>query len=274
MAIEWPDVLVLPLDQLFVDHEHYQRPRTTLADAIGAEFDFTLCGVLVGSQRKNRIVKGSVALIDGQQRYEGAKLAQVPSVPVVVYKGLRVEDEAYVYAEIQRKRRQMSSAERVRAMVAAGDRFPAHQVINDAVNAAGFRIGSKSAAKADPLVISSANSLERVYAWGAGAHTQRLDGGDPESGRAKLLEVLTVIRDAWPSQPDGYLGADIINGLGTYLTREYEGGPIDLNRLVKKMQRTTPQKLRQRANQLREGTSAGGSATGYMADAFLWVYSR
>lgn len=277
MKHDWPPFEILPVDRFYVDHT-YQRGLTPLAEEIGEDFEPFLFQTVTGNVRdpKKRAKKGSIAIIDGQNRWEGAKLAGVEAIPCVVFEGLAPSKEAEVFARIQMARKNMSSYERFRAQTVAVEKWPERAAIAGAVIAEGFDMGTASTAKSSNRTISAAAALEAVYRWGSGANHRTLAGGDVDMGIAFLREVLRVIREGFPRRERGYLSRDIIMGVGNFMTYVDGNGnsTVDLKKLVKRLQATNPDKLKTQANEIRRSSTVGGTSYSNMTKAILRQYSK
>lgn len=249
----------------------YQRKLSGMVDDIGNDFDRTLVGTIISSERKVRKGQPDLAVIDGQTRWSGAVLAGEEVLPALIFVGLSPADEARIFADIQTKRRNLSSWQRFNAQVIAdtGIAVPIQRIVEDT----GFVTGNANAASANPLTISAVAAMESVYAMGAGVGIKRARQreGNQHMGQITLARALRVIKQAWPSQEKGYISGEMIRGLGAFLTRNED---VDDQRLIRRLQATTPVVLIHRANQLREGHAAGGSGARYLAEAILAEYSK
>lgn len=260
----WPYRFELvPLERLFIDAD-YQRPLTSFVETVASEYDPALVGTLIVSERAD----GSFAVIDGQTRMEAMRRNEEPSAPCLVYHGLSRGQEAQLFADLQTKRRSMSTYLRFRAALAAGrdPDFPAREgdtipkgspyeavEIADIVVGAGFELDVVE----KPDTVKAIAALEKVYRR------------DPDL----LGTVMAVIMGAWPN-PDTEQRAsgEMIGGLAIFLGRERN---VDIERLVDRLSATEPRTIRHRANALQEGSGMGsGGRQGYMADAILGVYMR
>lgn len=242
----WPyKFAMVPLDHLSVDHA-YQRPLTSFADDVIANYDPALVGTLTTSER----APGHLAVIDGQTRLEGMRANGEPKAPCLVYTGLTREQEAQLFADLQTKRRGMATYLRFRAALVAKDREA--MAIREIVQRAGFELDVEETSH----TIKSIAALETVY---------RKDA-------ALLALTMAIIQDSWPAADTEYrTGGDLIKGLALFLEREQR---VDYEVLSEKLSAVTPRMIRHRANALMEGGGGGGGRSGYMADAILGVYMR
>jgi hypothetical protein len=249
---------VVQLGDTFVD-ALYQRQLTSLAEEIGENFNPALVGTLILSERtgEKTAPKGKgdepYATVDGQTRREGALRAGVTELPALVYIGLTRQDEASLFSLLQRKRRNMMTHERFKASLVAKE--PEAMGIAKALRKYGYEVGPRGGAGSK--TVQAVAALEAVYRR------------DP-----KLLERVIYIIDAAWGGPDAdtreAFSAEMIRGVG----RTLGGSDLDENRLIDRMSKVTPLKLRMNADHLREGKGGGGHTSMYMADALLGVYSK
>jgi hypothetical protein len=243
----WPYRFELvPLNRLFIDGD-YQRPLTSFANEVAANYDPAMVGTLIVSERG----KKGFAVIDGQTRMAGMADNDEPAAPCLVYSGLTREQEAELFADLQTKRRGMATYLRFRAALVA--KRPEAIAIAAIVQNAGFELDKDET----PHTIKSIAALE---------HTYRRDPN-------LLSDVLDVIRDAWPDPDTEYrTGGDLIRGIARFLEREAK---VDREKLVQRLAAVTPRMIRHRANALMEGGGGGsGNRAGFIADAILGIYMR
>jgi hypothetical protein len=244
---KWPYRFELvPLDRLFIDAD-YQRPLTSFVEQVAADYDPAMVGTLITSERED----GRLAVIDGQTRMEAMRMNGEGLAPCLVYPDLTREQEAELFADLQTKRRGMSSFLRFRAALVA--RKTEAIAIAAIVNQAGFELDVRET----QYTVKAIAALENVYRR------------DPEL----LMTTMQVIRDAWPDVDTDYrTGGDLIRGLARFLGREAR---VDRERLVDRLAAVTPRMIQHRANALMEGSGHGqGGRAGYMADAILGIYMR
>lgn len=243
----WPYRFELvTIDRLFVD-DAYQRPLTSFAEEVAANYDPALVGTLITSERND----ARLAVIDGQTRLYGMTKNAETKAPCLVYHDLTREQEAELFADLQTKRRGMATYLRFRAALVA--KKPEAAAIAAIVQSAGFELDVVET----PHTVKSIAALENLYRK------------DPQ----RLMDVLTIIASAWPDPDTEYrTGGDLIRGLGVFLERETR---VDRDRLIDKLSAVNPRMVRHRANALMEGSGHGsGGRAGYMADAILGIYMR
>ena len=234
---------IVPLEQLAVDAS-YQRPLTNFWKEVVEDFNPALVGTLIVSERRS----GVKNIVDGQTRWTAMGELALPDVPCLIYEGLSRADEARLFADIQTRRRGMRSYDRFRAELVA--KKPRAVEISKIATAAGFELSVDET----PKTIKAIAALEQTWRYG------------PEH----LEDVLLAIRDAWGIDDKTATQATIISGLSHFL--RYQEA-VDLDRLVNRLQATTPSLLSHRASALREGGMSGGGAT-IMAEAILNEYTR
>lgn len=246
---DWPYRFeVVPLERFMVD-EKYQRDLTSLVEEIEADFDPAMVGTLIGSERKN----GKIALVDGQTRFEGARRRGDPgALPALIYTGMTREDEALLFARLQRKRRSIQTWQRFQAELVAKQKTQVDiaKILKDF----GLEVGPRR-----DRDVQAVTALESVYARG---------------GKELLRRVILILHEAWAISEGETTRDAFSEPLIRGVARLMQANQIDDARLVKRLAGTTPTRLRQRAAMLREGKGGGGNTTMYIADALLTEYSR
>lgn len=246
------EFLVVDLAKTFVDVD-YQRPLSTFSDRIKENFKPHLFGTLVISERpRGEHPAGTpLAVVDGQTRREGAMHNGVTKAPAIVYKGLSQGDEALLFAELQRERRNIASYYRFRASLVAGEEEAVN--IDRITRSCGYAIGPNSSQSEGNTkrAISAIAGLEKLYRRG------------PE-----LLErALTIFREAWQDRyvPNG----ELLAGMGWFLDLNED---VDDEKLARHLSVTTPDELRRRASAMREGVGHSGALSKYMGQVIEGVY--
>lgn len=234
---------VVPLADLHVDPS-YQRPLTSFWKTVQERFNPALVGTLIVSERKS----GKKSIIDGQTRWTAMKELALPAAPCLIYEGLSKTDEARLFAELQTQRRGMRSYDRFRAQLVA--RQESAVALSRVATSYGFDLGLEETAN----TVKAIAALEKALKY----------------SQEHLEDVLSVIRDAWGNTDKTAVSAAIVNGLSHFLRYQEE---VDLDRLVDRLQDTTPNMLIHRASALREGGITGGGAT-VMSTAILKEYQR
>jgi hypothetical protein len=135
-TLEW-----VALDRLEVD-EAYQRsvedPRSQkLIAAIARDFDWSLCLPLSCVRREG----GQIMVVDGQHRLTGARMrSDIAHLPCVITSAPTVQDEAALFAKLNRHRRPLSGFEIWRAALAGGDADAT--AANAIIEAAGLKLAA------------------------------------------------------------------------------------------------------------------------------------
>lgn len=139
-ALSTPEIFIdaLPIRDLFVDHD-YQRPLDLRrARRLAEDWERPLVGVIEVSDR-GIDHQPRYAVIDGQHRYEAAKLQDPNGMLVAnVHTGLSTQDEARLFYEIDAKRTRLTGWDRWNARRGAGD--PLVLAVESTVEEAGLRI--------------------------------------------------------------------------------------------------------------------------------------
>lgn len=180
-----PEIISVILADLYIDHEHYQRPLIpTSVDALCAEFDARAAGIFAVNLRENNVI----ALVDGQHRMQAARRLGYRTWPAYAYTGLSIREEAALFLRLQSLRRQHSAFGKWRAHIAAGS--SAHITMESIVASFGFRVDVPSK---NPRVISCPDTLLII----AGKNQRR------EIVPDRVRVVLDFIVACWPSDPLG-----------------------------------------------------------------------
>lgn len=271
---------VVALDDLFVDGD-FQRALTDFWKKIFEKWDPAQLGVLNTNQR---IVKDKpqkkLSVIDGQTRLKAAvrraeeSLATPmtedgrPGLPCLVFEGMTKEEEARLFAKLQKNRRNMTSYDAFRARLAAND--PIALAISQAAISNGFDLSTTLT----PKTVKAVGALEYVYKRGRRLEKVTIDGEDMQIHDPHLLnQTLRIIHATWPDEPEGFMSGEIIRGLGILLNRNKKP-PLDEERLIRRLGRETPMSLARRASMMREGAGGGANSPGYMADVMEAEYVR
>lgn len=237
---------VIDLEQTFVD-EDYQRPLSTFVEKIKEDFKPWLVGTIVLSKRAAR----QYAVVDGQTRREGMLANGITQAPALIYEGLSKGQEASLFADLQRERRNIATYYRFRASLVAGEEEAVN--IDRITRAAGYDIGPNSSQSEGNTkrAISAIAGLEKLY-----------------RRNPQLLErALVVFKDAWQDRyvPNG----ELLAGMGWFLDDKPDA---DDELLARRLSIRTPDELRRRASAMREGVGHSGSLSKYMGQIIEGVY--
>lgn len=194
-SAEWPfNVGLVYLADMLVDDE-YQRPPALQFIAEGAAtFDETLVGCLDVNERKN----GSLAILDGQQRYRMMAIVGKTTCYASIYNGMTLADEAGFFYRKNKDRRNMSPYYGFRARTVAGD--PEAIEIRMAVEAQGFVLSSSSN---DREAIGAIRAVETVWTYSS------------QYREEALTPTLMTLRDSVMGRKDS-LSSWLIMGIGRF----------------------------------------------------------
>lgn len=171
MPITPPKEAVVRIDDLkLIDA---QRPLKPKHPALTTEYDMALALRILVSQRDD----GSLYLLDGQHRVEGARRAGEKEMIAFVYTGLTHEEEADLFYKHNDARVGMNAQLKFNAAVEAG--YPEQVEIKEIVQNLGGRINVHG----NQLGINAVVMLERIY-------KVRGPGG--------LRRILKMVKEAWP----------------------------------------------------------------------------
>lgn len=213
-----PYIAALPVGALFADHAYQRDLDGHRVQKMADELDPTLLGVIEVSDRGD----GTYAILDGQHRWAAAaEVRYSRDLVCQVHRELTVEEEARVFYEIDRRRKQLSGWDRWKARVASGD--PVALELDDIVRARGLCI--------DPAPrdghVSATRALENLR----------------DTGGGKLVDdTLAIAQASWGVAREAYEGT-LLQAIALVL-RGYDQGEIDLERLVTKLQGETPRQIR------------------------------
>lgn len=239
-----PDVL--GLTALFVD-DRYQRPLSRFVKTIVEDFDPTLLGVLIVSERPD----GRYAVVDGQTRLAALRQLGHLNALCLVYVGLSPEQEASLFRRLQKGRRNITALESFRAAVF--ERDPAAVDIADIADRCGFVLEKSNVGNA----IQAVKALEETY---------------DRYGDEMVEYVLEVIAGAWEFKRGKAANTnEMLRGLAYFADRE---DSLDQAKLIRRLSIVDPATLHTRASQLRQGRGMGGKSPTYMAQAIAAEYRR
>lgn len=180
-SLEWLAVGRLLIEPAYQRATDGDKSRRIIAGMV-REWNWALCQPLVASRRHD----GSIYVIDGQHRLEGAKKrGDIPHLPCTVLPALDHAGEAAAFVALNTKRQALSQTDVFAGMLAAGD--------------------------ADAL------ALEKLLAetgWALARHTNTADYKPGQlacapmlaralkaQGEAPVRNALTTLREAFPDRP-------------------------------------------------------------------------
>lgn len=157
-TLEWR-----PLGELSIDPV-YQRtvltaPSQTLIRRIATYWDWGLCQPLTVARRAD----GSLSVVDGQHRLEGARArGDVPHLPCVITSYANAGDEAAAFVALNQMRRPLNAFDLFKAAVAAEDSDAL--TILDALKKAGLSLAQHSNYRVwKPGALSNIGGLQRCH---------------------------------------------------------------------------------------------------------------
>lgn len=249
--IEWPfeHGLRVRLDECFVD-KNYQRPLTSFVNKIVKGFDPRLWQVLAVNDRGSKAPKGKrYSLIDGQTRWAAGTRLGIVEAPAIIYDNISPEEEAELFALLQKERKGMISWHRFRAEIAAKNET-ALAILAMAISA-GYTLGDGEGE------LRAIAALEKTF----------------NSDQYLLGRTLSDLHEAWPDQvPE----APHISGLHYFfrhypLDKQNKQG-VDDTRLVKRLKAAGLDGLKRKAIAAKELSSTKRSNSVYMAQAIQQAY--
>jgi hypothetical protein len=124
---------------LTVAPEYQRQASPSLIKSIKDSWDWRAAGVLVVSKRDNQHF-----VIDGQHRLRAAQARQdIDKLPCIIFENLSLQEEAAALADINTRRKSMTSIDKFIAKLAAGDALAVY--VNNRVESQKFRIAAKGA---------------------------------------------------------------------------------------------------------------------------------
>lgn len=219
---------VVPVADVGVDPT-YQRGLVPKHRKIAAEFSEEALGVPVIAQRPD----GSLWVVDGQQRLAALRLLDIKQVRADVFASAGPKHEAEVFRLINMNRTKLNSKDEFFALLAGGDEYAV--LVKQVADAEGFTItrGGGNTGKADSVKLTSLTTVGTLLKIAK------------RGGREAVQFALSVIRRAWPHDPDR-TRIEIVEGL--YRFWNASGGDVDADRLVPRLATTTPGRIIYTAN--------------------------
>lgn len=238
----------VPVSAIKVDHE-YQRDISSHWIAEHLPFDPQKAGAVVLSDRA-----GGPYCIDGQHRLALARESGLAHINAYVIEGLAKADEARLFVQYQRERRNLTSFALFRAEQVAGD--PETLAMIRVVHSAGFKLSNKSSGQ--PTVITAIDAIRYAH---------RL-GGDDLLGR-----TLGLIHDVWFGERKATASA-AIRGLALFLQSAGSQPMFKIDRLRRVMEDFAPSKLEREASAIAIRRNAATVGPANFAEAILEKYNK
>lgn len=230
----------VPVINLLADG--YNRPvENSAARKMAKAFNQNLVGTLIVSKRD-----GNYYIIDGQHRAQAALLCGVKILPCLVHEGLSYSEEADLFVKSNRERKPLQAFDYVKGLHEAKDE--AVSDLYSAAECAGFQI-SKQSGKNRISAVSSALSVVDKY------------------GCRMFVETLSVLKNAWDGDHIS-LSGDML--LGTSVLLNTFGTKIDRERVSRKLQSVTPERVLAEA----DNDPNGGPKKNRVARVLLKYYNK
>jgi hypothetical protein len=240
-------IAALSVDDIFADPTYQRVCDVRRARKMCAAWDPRLAGILEVSDRGEG-ASPRFAIIDGQHRWAAVKFLQDPPPMVAnVHCGLTLAEEAALFDQLNRKRKQVNIWEQWRARRTAGD----GQVV--AIEKVLDKYGVKVDTAPRDGNVGCVGTLEKI---------EQID-------IALLDETLGLITDVWGVRRDA-LDAPIIHGLALVLDNLRD--QVDLERLADALIDVLPRQLKTSAVALRDMQS--GTLPVLTAVVIMNAYNR
>jgi hypothetical protein len=253
----------LPLSQLKVDHDNYQRPLDQKRINDFAEsFNPLLFGIPLINWRDTP-GGGECYVVDGQHRVEALRVYRMREgnrkdilvfCRVMFFKSSK--EESYYYALFNGKQRPLTHGDVLKARVHHDD--PVAVAIRRAVDAAGVDISYRNNGPQTDKVRATV-ALEKLYNMG---------------GESLITTTLLTVRDIYPDDASA-MSYKVLGAMGTFLRRYYNNPYFRLDRLREALAPVALTAL------LRKGTeiavqrkhSVGGNAQAALTQAIIHYYN-
>lgn len=247
--MEWPKYEQVPTERLFID-TRYQRPEVNrLVTVIAENFQPEVFGALLISWRKEK----QLAVMDGQQRMNAARLIGIETLPCLISRGLSVAQEARIFVHQNRDRLRVRPVHRFRGEVVG--ELPRAIAINRIAHTHGIELVDWSGMNAPPEVMAAIVALERVY---------------DSFGEEVLGRALDVIIAAWPQTPGRFRG-EIVRAVSHVISQDEPNIEVLID-VLSGPSLGSPYELMKRSSDLRHGKGLGGGSFGYTIDVIRTDY--
>jgi hypothetical protein len=180
-SLEWLAVGQLQVDPAYQRACDGYKSRALIAKMI-KRWEWALCQPLVVTRR----LDGSLFVIDGQHRWNGAKArGDIPHLPCVVIPAITAEDEARAFVDLNTARQKLSQTEVFAGMLAASD--PGALALVAMLDETGWRLARHNNSTifkpgelaCAPMLVKQVNAI----------------------GEAPVRNALTALREAYPDTP-------------------------------------------------------------------------
>lgn len=241
-------IAALTVDEIFADPTYQRVLDVRRARKMTAAWDRRLAGILEVSDRGEG-ASPRFAVLDGQHRWAAAKFLQTPpSLVANVHSGLSVADEAALFDQLNRQRKQTGTWDHWRARRVSGD----EQVL--AIEAVACKHSLRIDVGPVDGYIGCTTTLEKIVKLGG---TELLD------------DVLLLVTKSWGARRDGF-DSPIVHGIALVLF--YLNSEIDGPLLAESLMDVLPRQIRAQAAAMKEITT--GTMPTLTAIAIMSLYNK
>jgi hypothetical protein len=215
-------ITALGVTEIFADHS-YQRPLDNArVDAIAAQWDIRLVGVIDVSDR-GPSQHPRYAVVEGQHRWAAAKLINPMGVIVArVHTGLSRSQEAKLFSDIDATRRRLNTWDQWKARRRAGD------ATVTTIESIAARVGLVVDNAPSDGRVRCVKTLERVVAW--------------PKGEMLLRDTLRLLHEIWGKQQAAYDSA-LVTGMALLLRKCGTDMAFETDRLIESLIDFTPARI-------------------------------
>lgn len=209
----------LPLNSLEIDRSYQRELDHVRVEQMAKDYSPSLLLPFAVNIRRD----GSRFTVDGQHRT--AMLAKLGKgdgrVACAVYRGLTVEEEAWLFDELNKRQKKLTPLQQFRGAVAAGD--PEALAIKEAVESAGFAIRpeQRDLSRSNVPGVAALKRVRRQY------------------GEDRVAQVMHLLAATWGTEHGP--SADIIQYVADFIYR-YEG-KFNVKRFVRVFSKVDPTAL-------------------------------
>jgi len=171
---------------------------------------------------------GKLYVFDGQHTLMACSIVGLKYVRCEIHRGLTYEEEAELFAMQDENVIRVSQIDKHKALIQAKNEI--HLEIEKIISKYGFSIGKHGGTRTN--MIASVKTLEKVF---------------KKVSLQSFENTLYVLRNAWDGSTAS-LNNQIIKGISEFLENNPEA---DINVLIKKLQKISPQKLKAEADTLK-----------------------
>lgn len=242
----------VPLDKIQTDHSYQRALNPVAVRKIEKDYNPVALGVPLVGERTD----GTLWIVDGQQRVGALrKMGRHKHLRCEVFASNGPEHEAEVFRLVNKNRTAIKPIDLFCAMLVAGDEscLEIKRITEDH----GFKIPKRAiegegttAALSDGSTFWCVAALGKVYR---------------QSGGAGLKFIFSTLKQVWPDDPDRCRDTMVLGLHKFWLDHEQV---VDMERLLARLEKTTPQKILYSANM-----GVGDRATN-VAAVFAQLYRK